>query len=82
MAKENENILSSGENIKPQRKSIKRRTLLKALAGIPVLGIFSFEVLKKWEYEQQKKNRLIEELGLKNLEIPVKLKSSEAKISR
>ena len=63
------------------KASIKRRTLLKALAGIPVLGIFSFEVLKKWEYEQQKKNRLIEELGLKNLQAPVSLKSSEAKKS-
>jgi predicted dehydrogenase len=82
MAKEKENIQKS-EDKKEQgpKTSIKRRTLLKALAGLPVLGFFSFEVLKKWEYEQQKQIRLIEELGLKNLEAPITFKSSSAKKS-
>ena len=82
MAKEKENIQNNGDTKEQGPKaSIKRRTLLKALACIPVLGLFSFEVIKKWEYEQQKKNRLIEELGLKNLQVPVTMKSSSAKKS-
>ena len=46
--------------------TIKRRTLLKALIGIPVLGVFAFELVKKWTYDQEKKARLIKELGLEN----------------
>ena len=76
MAKE-ESPIQKPENNKESgpKTSIKRRTLLKALAGIPVLGVFSFEVFKKWSYDQHKKNSLIEELGLKNLQAPVAVKS-------
>ena len=37
--------------------TIKRRTLLKALVGIPVLGVFAFEVIKKWTFDQEKIGR-------------------------
>ena len=60
--------------------SLKRRTLLKALAGIPVLGVFSFEVIKKWSFEQKKKNRVIELLGLENLKAPIAVKSLSSKL--
>ena len=54
----------------PDNRIMKRRTLLKALAGIPVLGIFAFELLKKYNYDQEKKNRIIKELGLDSIKVP------------
>jgi predicted dehydrogenase len=67
---------SENKNEVLQRTTIKRRTLLKALAGIPVLGVFAFELIKKWTYDQDKKNRIIQELGLENIQAPVIKKSS------
>ncbi|MDO9340192.1 MAG: Gfo/Idh/MocA family oxidoreductase [Bacteroidales bacterium] len=58
------------------KPTIKRRTLLKALAGIPVLGIFGFELFKKWTYDKEKKNRIIQELGLENIQASTIVKSS------
>jgi predicted dehydrogenase len=46
---------------------VKRRTLLKTLVGIPVLGVFGFELFKKWTFDQEKKNRILKELGLENI---------------
>jgi predicted dehydrogenase len=59
--------------------SLQRRTLLKSLLGIPVLGVLAFEVIKKWNFEGQRKNRVIEELGLENLKAPVTVKSVSVK---
>lgn len=47
-----------------------RRTLLKALAGIPVLGLFGAGVLHKSNYERDKRKALIRELGLDSVEFP------------
>lgn len=63
---------------KPQN-SIKRRTLIKALAGIPVLGLFSYELFAKKKYDFDKKNRVLRDLGLQNLEAPYILKSTGQK---
>ncbi len=49
---------------------LSRRTLLKALAGLPVLGMFGYEVFEKKLYDSKGENRLIKELGLENLEAP------------
>ena len=49
---------------------------MKALVGIPVLGVFAFELFKKYTYDLEKKNRLLKDLGLDNIEAPVILKSS------
>lgn len=54
---------------------VKRRTLLKALAGIPVLGVFAYELVKKNTFDLQKKNRLIEELGIGDIQAPAILKN-------
>ncbi|MBK8884963.1 MAG: hypothetical protein IPN67_22225 [Bacteroidales bacterium] len=62
-----------------QQSTIKRRTLLKALIGIPVLGVFAFELFKKYTYDQEKRNRVIKELGLDNMKAPVIVKGSSAK---
>lgn len=67
---------SEKQNEKVHNPTIKRRTLLKALVGIPVLGIFGFELFKKWTYDQEKKNRIIKELGLENIQAPTIIKSS------
>jgi predicted dehydrogenase len=61
------------------KTSLQRRTLLKSLVGIPVLGVLAIEVIKKWNFEGQKKNRVIQELGLENLKAPVAIKSSPGK---
>ena len=45
------------------------------MLGIPVLGAFGYEVINKWSFEQQKKNRVIELLGLEKLNAPVVIKS-------
>jgi predicted dehydrogenase len=51
-------------------KTIKRRTLLKALAGIPVLGFFAYEAVRKINYDKGKKTRVIKELGLDDIKAP------------
>jgi predicted dehydrogenase len=74
---EKDQPIKSGENNGiSQKPKIKRRTLIKALAGIPVLGVFAFELIRKWTHDQDKKNTIIKELGLENLQAPVILKSS------
>lgn len=51
---------------KPESKKslISRRKVLKALAGIPVLGVFTAAVLKDWNYKKEKSNALVRELGM------------------
>ncbi len=47
---------------------IKRRTVLKAFAGIPVLGIFGYGLYKDRAYAKDKEKQVLKELGLENLE--------------
>ena len=80
MAKDKEKVINPEDKNKPvQKTSIKRRTLIKALAGLPILGLFSYELAKKRGYDLEKKNRVLKELGLQNIDAPVILKSSGAK---
>jgi hypothetical protein len=70
MANEKEQAKKPKENNEITKKTtMKRRTLLKTLAGVPVFGAFAFELMKKKAYDQEKKNTVIKELGL---ESPVK----------
>ncbi len=62
-----------------ENRSVKRRTLLKALIGIPVLGYFAAETLRKFNFDRAKKSRVIKELGLDDLKIPKVLTSSSGK---
>jgi predicted dehydrogenase len=65
-------IMNNEENKgKSDKPVIKRRTLLKALAGIPVLGVFAFELIEKKSYDDEKKSRVLRELGLNDLQAPV-----------
>jgi predicted dehydrogenase len=58
----------------PNTSKSSRRTALKALIGIPILGVFGWEVIKSNKYTSNKKNRIIKELGLESLQAPVVLK--------
>ncbi len=56
--------------------TIKRRTLLKALAGIPVLGFFAYEAVRKIKFDKAKKTSVIKELGLEDIKPPALITSS------
>ena len=49
---------------------LQRRTLLKSLVGVPVLGALGYEVIQKSAYDRQKKSAAIRELGLENIQAP------------
>lgn len=70
--------MPEGKGTDTSKNNIKRRTILKALAGIPVLGVFAFESIKKGSYDMQKKNRLIKELGIGNIQSPHIIKSKNS----
>ncbi len=60
---------AEGRN-RSESKVQSRRTVLKALAGIPVLGLLGWQVVKGNKYKNTQKSRVIKELGLENLEMP------------
>lgn len=49
---------------------ISRRTVLKAFAGFPILGLFGHQVLRKRNYDLNKREIIIKELGLDKIEFP------------
>ncbi|MDX9880503.1 MAG: Gfo/Idh/MocA family oxidoreductase [Prolixibacteraceae bacterium] len=53
------------------KKELPRRTVLKALAGVPVLGLLGAGLLEKRSYDHAKRSSIIKELGLDSLESPV-----------
>ena len=57
-----------------QENGIKRRSILKAMAGVPVLGAFGVEVARKLNYDTKNNPReaVIRELGLDDLLYSVK----------
>lgn len=60
-----------GKNTENEGMQMKRRTVLKALVGVPVVGLLGFETLKKKNYDLVKHNAVIKELGLESIEYPV-----------
>ena len=55
---------------KENKVSLKRRDLLKALASLPVLGVFSYGLLSKKSHDDKLKQNILDELKLSN-ESPV-----------
>jgi len=53
------------ENISEKEASFARRDFLKGLATIPVLGAFAFKYFQKKSYDDSRKKRILEEMGLK-----------------
>lgn len=63
-----------GDSPHSEEKNIQsRRTVLKALAGIPVLGLFAYELIEKKAWDHTNQTTLIKELGLDNLKAPNKI---------
>jgi len=80
MRKESEQIQQNEEDkVILQKTTLQRRTLLKALIGIPVLGGLAIEVFKKTTFDKQKRDRILEELGLGNISGSAKIKISSGK---
>ena len=71
--------MTEEQKAKNEKKSLSRRTLLKALAGIPVLGFFTFEAFRKINFDLDKRARVIKELGLEDLKAPRVLTVSSGK---
>jgi hypothetical protein len=61
--KEEKNMPTSDATEKTP-KDISRRNALKALAGIPVAGLFGFELSRKINYDKNRRSRIVQELGL------------------
>lgn len=61
----------SGEQGSGKKSNISRRKAVKALASLPVLGLFGHQVLKKRNYDLQNRESVIRELGLDEIEFPV-----------
>jgi len=77
MAKEKkltENTAETSEVAKETK--LQRRTVLKALAGLPVLGVFGYSALEKKAYDTQKRKNIIVELGLDDIQAPAVIKST------
>ncbi len=71
------------KNSGPLNIKYSRRTLLKGLAGLPILGFFGFEVMKNIDYTQdveivrkRKNDQLIKTLGLGNFDAPAVVKGA------
>jgi predicted dehydrogenase len=56
---------TENDNKKPV---LKRRTLLKAFIGIPIIGAFAFELMEKKSYDLEKKTRILKELELDKMQ--------------
>jgi predicted dehydrogenase len=69
-----QNQPGENKNLSPESK-LQRRTLLKSLVGIPVLGAFVYEAFRKSAYEETKKTGLLKDIGLENINSPSIIKS-------
>jgi predicted dehydrogenase len=77
MASSNDQKKNSGGELNQSKKNVtSRRTVLKTLAGIPVLGAFGLAAFKSHTYAENKKNLVIKELGLDNLGSPAVIKNT------
>ena len=70
MTTENKETVNTNDKQRQEHKSIDRRTVLKAMAGLPVAGLLGFEVLKKSNYDRERRNSVIRELGLDSYRAP------------
>lgn len=75
MKKEKETDMKKEEHSQGEGK-IRRRTLLKAMTGIPVLGVFGYELFKEQSYEKNKNGFIMQKLGLDDLKRPMTIKKS------
>jgi predicted dehydrogenase len=50
---------------------VSRRSAIKALAGIPIVGLLGFKVFDKIKYNKNQELKLVRELGLYDMKLPV-----------
>ena len=67
------------KNSQAEKTSSTRRTIIKALAGFPVLGILAYKVIEKVSFDQSKNRKILKELGLDNIEAPDIIKGGTGK---
>ena len=60
----------SGSAQQKAPKDFSRRNVLKAFAGIPIAGLFGYELFKKIDFDKNKRTHLLQELGLDKMEFP------------
>lgn len=60
----NRNEVNSSDQEEIKKGGIKRREILKALASLPVFGVFFYAMIKKRSLDSHKQNELLSELGL------------------
>ena len=63
-------IEKKSANDETERMTFTRRNILKALVGLPVLGIFAYKLLEKRSADQAKKQEVLDALGIKELKQP------------
>ncbi len=75
-----ENNREGDQPVMEEKTSNKRRAILKALVGLPVLAGFSFELWKQRVHESEKRNLFLDELGLRtfsNRAVPSSMEGAE-----
>ena len=51
----------------PDNSGIKRRDWLKGISTLPVFGGLALSTLGKWNHDQDKKSRILKELGVDDI---------------
>ena len=62
---------SLSDDTKKTPKDVSRRNVLKAFAGVPVAGLLGFELLRKIDYDKNKRQRILQELGLDKMKFSI-----------
>ena len=62
--------------------NISRRDMVKSLLGIPVLGGFVYEFMRKWQMDSHKKTELFSELGLNTEKKIVKISKPKKEMGK
>jgi predicted dehydrogenase len=73
-AEKDQNKKTESSNSTPEKANIGRRNMLKALAGVPVVGVLGIQVLRKAKYDSDNniQKEIINELGLEDIMSSVK----------
>lgn len=66
----NNNKQTPPEKEKREGVNAERRKVLKTIVGLPVAGLLGFEILKKKNYDAERKRIMLKELGLDSFEYP------------
>ncbi|MFC2087412.1 Gfo/Idh/MocA family protein [Bacteroidota bacterium] len=77
--KNNTQKIDNKKNDLEGKTSFTRRSLIKALAGLPILGFFTYGVIKKLSFEQNKNLLINKKLGLTDIKTPQLLKGGIGK---